>query len=734
MKIGYFFLVKIVLISLLCAACKPVQLSTTSAALPETTSPTAIPRPEPSETASPTDLPETEPSETITLRIRLATTSDWTDLFLVSGATWLSHDLVSANEGATTADAQLNQLILDQPLSRSQAGESSELIVDVQFSILEGEEAVLFKVQRGDLGFTNVEFSRNVGDEWVVIKTIHWEGIAGDGLNAHNFEITIGELSGVVSLPGASQPQPGGIVVSPVIGIPQGTDGYPWWNDTVFYEIFVRSFYDSNGDGIGDLNGIIEKLDYLNDGNADTSTDLGITGIWLMPIYPSPSYHGYDVTDFYGVNPEYGTLDDLKSLLDAAHARGIRVILDITLNHTSSQHPWFIESCDPASPYHDWYIWSDVDPDYTGYWGQQVWFPYQDKYYYSTFSANFADLNYHNPDVLAEMQNVVRFWLEDVGVDGFRLDAAKHMIEEGNNQANTPSTHAWWKSFRTFYKQINPQAVTVGEIWDTTAINSEYLQGDEFDLAFDFYLAGLFIQSLNEGNSMIANQQLELSYSSVPALQFATFLTNHDQDRVIDQLGNDPQKGMAAASFLLTAPGVPFLYYGEEIGMTGQKPDEQIRSPMQWSADPFADFSTVSPWEPLGSSWPDLNVESETNNPASLLSHYRNLIQIRNQHAALRVGDLSIVNASNSALYSILRVSQQEAVLVLINLTGNTVTDYTLSMEQSSLAEGSYTLTSILGEGEFAPVSVDSIGGFSQYVPGVEVPPYGTFILQLNAP
>jgi glycosidase len=676
-----------------------------------------------------TATPEPDLPDSTTLRIRFTTSSDWAALFLVSGATWESEALVSATGAGATAEILDDQLFLTQPIQNAETGETAEMTVDILFSVPLSEQSVLFRLERGDIGFSQVEFSRLVEETWVVIKNVHWDEVTGDGINAHPVPITPAELFGELAA-----------VVTPTQGsgeiatglLPQGTEGFPWWNDTVFYEIFVRSFFDSNGDGIGDLNGITEKLDYLNDGNPETSTDLGITGIWLMPIYPSPSYHGYSVTDFYAVNPEYGTLDDLQNLLDAAHARGIRVILDITLNHTSSQHPWFLSACDPTSPYHDWYIWSDVDPGYLGYWGEQVWFPCNDLYFYSIFSANFADLNYNNPDVLAEMQNVVRFWLEDVGVDGFRLDAAKHMIEEGQNQGNTPSTHAFWEDFRTFYKAVSPQSITVGEIWDTPELLAEYLQGDEFDLSFDFYLAYNFIQPLIDGNLTPLNQQIELSYASVPANQFATFLSNHDQDRVMSQLGGNPQMAMVATSLMLTAPGVPFLYYGEEIGMPGQKPDEQIRSPMQWSTDPFAGFSTVAPWQPLQYDWESFNVESETNDPTSILSHYRTLITIRNQHAALRVGDLSVLSTGNNALYAILRVSQQEAVLVVVNLSDTPVTDYALSVAQSSLAEGNYTPNLILGEGEFMPVITDASGGFSPYIPLPEIPPYATIILQLQ--
>lgn len=520
--------------------------------------------------------------------------------------------------------------------------------------------------------------------------------------------------------------------VAPITGMPSGTDGYPWWNDTVFYEIFVRSFQDSDGDGIGDFNGIIQRLDYLNDGDASTNTDLGITGIWLMPIFPSPSYHGYDVLDYYSVNPQYGSLQDFTNLVNEAHARGIRVIIDLVLNHTSDQHPWFVSARDPASPYHDWYVWSDVDPGYLGSWGQQVWFPLAGKYIYALFTPGMPDLNYTNPEVGAEMQEIVRFWLEEMDVDGFRLDAAKHLIEEGAQQVNTPSTHAWYKNFRPAYKQIDPQALTVGEVWEDPTITAAYVQGDELDLAFDFYLAQYLIDSVNSADSILFRSQLKSSFNQVPPLQFTPFSTNHDQNRLMDQLGYDPQKVKVAASILLTAPGVPFLYYGEEIGMQGVKPDPQIRRPMQWSTDAFAGFSTRTPWEPLAEGWETDNVAEQTNDPGSILNRYRSLIRARNQHAALRVGDLNIVTTVNDSLYCILRISQEEAVLVLINLSDREVSDYQLSLEGSALPAGTHLLFSILGQGSFPPLTVSAGGGFSNYVPLSPLPPYTVLIRQLQ--
>ena len=536
-----------------------------------------------------------------------------------------------------------------------------------------------------------------------------------------------------------SVPEPTAVLVQPVTGMPQGTDGYPWWNDSVFYEIFVRSFYDSNGDGIGDFNGITARLDYLNDGNPDTTTDMGVTGIWLMPINPSPSYHGYDVTDYYAVNPDYGTMDDFKNLLNEAHKRGIRVIMDMVLNHTSSKIPWFVGSWDPASPYHDWYIWSETKPIYNGPWGQKVWYPSHGQYYYALFWDQMPDLNYTNPAVTAEMDNVIRFWLTDVGVDGFRLDAIKYMVEEGANMQNTASTHAWLQQFRTVYKGANPEALTVGEVaGDNAMVLASYTGGDQLDLTFEFSLASAFVDSANQGSAGTAIGQLKLTYKLIPDLQFAPFLTNHDQDRLMSQLGDDPNKVMVAASMLLTAPGVPFIYYGEEIGMEGQKPDESIRRPMQWSANKHAGFSTDFPWESVGADYQTYNVAAENDDTASILAHYRTLIQLRNQHAALRIGDVNVVRSNNPGLYSILRLSQDkqdeqdEAVLVLINLSEIPVTNFSLSLQSSKLAAGTYLALPLLGTVPLEELTVADGGGFTGYRPLAEIPPYVTMILQLQ--
>lgn len=519
--------------------------------------------------------------------------------------------------------------------------------------------------------------------------------------------------------------------VQPVIGLPQGTDGYAWWNDTVFYELFVRSFYDSNGDGIGDFNGIIEKLDYLNDGNPKTTSDLGVTGIWLMPVNPSPSYHGFDVTDYYDVNPDYGTLDEFKNLLEECHSRGIRVIIDLVLNHTSIEHPWFIEARDqPQSTRHDWYIWSDTNPGYLGPWNERVWYPSSAGYYYAIFWSGMPDLNFKSDDVTDEMYNVTRFWLQDVGVDGFRLDAARHLIELNQIQADTQMTHQWWANFRTYYKGINPTAMTVGEVMTTNYEVVNYVSGDEFDMAFNFDLASQTMRNISGWNAGSLGAALQRSFNQFSHGTYATFLTNHDQDRVMSVFMGNQDKAKLAASVLLTAPGTPFIYYGEEIGMTGSKPDENIRTPMLWSADKYAGFSSISPWESTNSNYEQLNVANESSDPSSLLSLYRTLIKLRNEHAALRVGDYFGVSSDNRSILPFLRVSKEETLLVLLNLSKKTLNGYTLSLKQGPLS-GSYRLYPVLGEWNYPGLVANANGGFDSYQTTSEIPANGLVIIQL---
>ena len=502
-----------------------------------------------------------------------------------------------------------------------------------------------------------------------------------------------------------------------------GTNTQPWWNDTVYYEIFVRSYRDSNGDGIGDFNGITEKLDYL--------AKLGIKGIWLMPVFPSPSYHGYDVTDYYSVNPQYGTMDDFKRLLSEAHKRGIRVILDFVLNHTSDQHPWFKQALDPASPFRNWYIWSETDPGYLGPWNEKVWHPAPGGgFYYGIFTGQMPDLNYRNPDVTQEIEKVTKFWL-DLGVDGFRLDGARHLIEEGKEQADTASTFAWFKLFKPFYKGVNPQAMVVGEVWTASMAAAQYVKQGGMDLTFDFDLASVWVKGVSNASASELMSSTLFENTIFPNQQMATFLSNHDQDRVMSQLQGSSDKAGAAAVILLTAPGVPFIYYGEEIGMTGGNKDEMKRTPMQWSSENQAGFTASQPWEAVNNDYSQKNVEIESKDPNSLLNLYKALIQARNQHEALRVGSLIKVATGNPKVYAALRTTEKEAVLVVINLSSDTVSDYQISFSNTSL-KGPYSLQALIGSGTFTALQVTDQGSVGGYQPEQALPGNAKLVLLLK--
>jgi glycosidase len=495
----------------------------------------------------------------------------------------------------------------------------------------------------------------------------------------------------------------------------------PWWRNAIFYEIFVRSFYDSNGDGIGDFNGITQKLDYLQ--------QLGINAIWLMPMHPSPSYHGYDVLNYYTVNPDYGTMDDFKRLLSEAHKRNIRIIIDLVLNHTSDQHPFFKDALrGQQSKYHDWYVWSDTDKG-IGWHATEGNPP---TYYFGLFCDCMPDLNYRNPDVTAEMEKVVKFWLEDIGVDGFRVDAAKHLIEEGQQVENTRATHEWFKGFYQAYKADNPNAFTVGEVFGADASLAKTYTGNQLDEVFNFEVANSILNSVNGGSNIGINSALTFATQGLPDGDYATFLTNHDQDRVMDQLSNDVYKAKVAASLLLTSPGTPFIYYGEEIGMSGSKPDEEIRRPMQWTSGPNAGFTTGTPWEALDTNIAMANVAKESADPQSLLAHYRSLIQIRNDHSALRDGEFYIVDSGNSALYAALRMNKEETVLVLINLSDQPISDFGLTLKDAVLTDGTYKAETLVGGEQVEGPEVTG-GAFQNYKLIKEISPYSTLIVKFHS-
>jgi glycosidase len=540
--------------------------------------------------------------------------------------------------------------------------------------------------------------------------------------------------------PATAPAAPPTAALTPASPLPQGTDGMPWWNDAVFYEVFVRSFADSTSgplanDGIGDLQGLIEKLDYLNDGNPATRDDLGITGIWLMPIMQSSSYHGYDVTDYYTVEQDYGTNEDFKRLMAEAHERGIRVIIDLVLNHTAKKHPWFQDAAQPDAAHRDWYIWAAEDLKYRGPWGERVWYPLGGQWYYAIFAEGMPDLNYRNPAVTEEMLKVTRYWLTEMGADGYRLDAIRHLIEDGQVQENTPATHAWLRTFHKVYKEANPNAVAVGEVWTDTRTVASYI-GDQLDLAFEFDLAQAILNSVNNRARTDLAIAQDVDLKSFPPGQYATFLTNHDQNRTLSQLALKVDRARLAATVLLTGPGVPFIYYGEEIGMRGMKPDEKIRTPMQWTPGANAGFSAHKPWQPVTQGYEQVNVQSEGADPDSLLNLYRKLIALRNAHPALRVGDTLPVEVENRKVYAILRQSAGEKVLVVYNFDEQPVRDYALSLASSEVRgfaklSGALKATELLNDAQAIPPALNAQGGFAGYKPITELAPRTGYVILL---
>lgn len=502
-----------------------------------------------------------------------------------------------------------------------------------------------------------------------------------------------------------------------------------WWNDAVFYEIFVRSFKDSNGDGIGDFQGIIEELDYLNDGDPNTSDDLGITGIWLMPIQQSPSYHGYDVTDYWTVESDYGTNEDFKEFITEAHSRGIRVIIDYVMNHTSVEHPWFVASSNPVSKTRDRYVWEDNNPGFSGPWGQNVWHNRNGDFYYGLFWSGMPDLNFYNADVRSDLFDIAEFWLEEMNVDGFRLDAVKYLYEDGPFLENTPQTIQFLKDFRNHYKSINPEAFSVGEVWSATSAIEQYVDGEGMDYCFEFDLSYALIDAVNNGNNTFLSAQLKTVMKAYPNLQFGTFLTNHDINRIMNILGQDVTKAKLAAQLLLTIPGIPYIYYGEEIGQTGVKPDEDIRKPLQWDDSRNAGFTTGNPWRAPNSDYINNNIAAQQSSPNSLWQNYRDFIALRHQEVALRRGSYQEVATSDTRVMSFLRKFQNEQVLVVSNLEDASIIDLELNLPFSNIPAGDYTVLNLVGSGQFV-VNVNALGGFEKLILD-RMPPRTTYVFKI---
>lgn len=497
-----------------------------------------------------------------------------------------------------------------------------------------------------------------------------------------------------------------------------------WYKDAVFYELYIRAFNDSNGDGHGDLRGLMEKLEYIR--------DLGVDAIWLMPIYPSPlKDDGYDISDYYGIHPQYGTLDDLRQLVKQIHQLNMRVILDLVLNHTSDQHHWFQSARkDRDSIYRDYYVWSDDDQKYAdariifldteaSNW---TWDEEAGQYFWHRFYSSQPDLNYDNPRLREEMFNVARFWL-DIGVDGFRADAVPYLYErEGTNCENLPETHAFLKELRTFIDREYPGRILLCEAnqWPED-VRPYFGDGDEFHIGFHFPVMPRIFMALRKEDSTPLQWILDKTPPIPENCQWCTFLRNHDEltlemvteeerqwmwsvyapeprmrlnlgirRRLAPLLGNDRRLIELANSLLFTLPGSPIIYYGDEIGMGDNiwLPDRNgVRTPMQWDASPSAGFSHVETgrfFTPLladSEYCPEkINVENQLQDPDSLLRTMQKMISIRKNHKAFGWGSLDWLPGDSNAVAAYRRRFRESELYILNNLSASHQ-DFTLQLQ-----------------------------------------------------
>jgi len=488
-----------------------------------------------------------------------------------------------------------------------------------------------------------------------------------------------------------------------------------WYKDAVFYEVHVRAFCDSNGDGTGDFRGFAQKLDYLQ--------DLGVNTIWLLPFYPSPlKDDGYDISDYTNVHPSYGTLEDFQSVLDQAHRRGMRVLTELVMNHTSDQHPWFQEARKSKNnPRRDWYVWSDTPDPYKkariiftdtelSNW---AWDPVSKSYYWHRFFSHQPDLNFDNPAVREEMWNLMKFWLER-GVDGFRLDAVPYLVErENTNCENLPETHQILKDLRSRLAQNYPGRFLLAEAnqWPQDAI-AYFGTGDECHMAFHFPLMPRMFMAIRlEDRKPIVD--IMQSTPAIPdSCQWGLFLRNHDEltlemvtdderDYLYDEyakdkiarlnlgirrrlaplLENDRRRIELMNGMLMSLPGTPIIYYGDEIGMgdnvhLGDR--NGVRTPMQWNAGWNAGFSAADPEQlyfPLLSNplygYQSVNVDAQKRSPHSLLSWMKQIIRVRNSTQAFGRGTLGFLASPNHRVLAYIREMGKDKILVVNNLSSS---------------------------------------------------------------
>lgn len=485
-----------------------------------------------------------------------------------------------------------------------------------------------------------------------------------------------------------------------------------WYKDAIFYELHVRAFQDSNGDGNGDFRGLISRLDYLQ--------SLGVDCLWLLPFYPSPGKDdGYDVADYCNVHPSYGTMEDVVTFFEAAHSRGLRVMIDLVVNHTSDQHPWFQAARQPDSPYRDYYVWSDTNQRYRdariiftdterSNW---AWDEVSESYYWHRFFSHQPDLNYENPAVLEEMFNIMRFWL-DRGVDGFRVDAVPYLIErEGTNCENLPETHAILRKMREFVDQHYPHCVLLAEAnqWPDD-VRHYFGNDDEFHMAFNFPVMPRMFMAVRKEDSTPIIDIVRQTPKIPENCQWATFLRNHDEltlemvtdeerDYMYREYAADPRMKINIGirrrlaplmdnarrrmelmnSMLLSLPGSPIIYYGDEIGMgdniyLGDR--NGVRTPMQWNGDRNAGFSAAdfarlySPViiDPVYG-YQAINVEAQERVQSSLLNWMKRLIRVRKRYSVFGRGDIHILETQNRKVLAYLRSYADQTVLIVNNLS-----------------------------------------------------------------
>jgi maltose alpha-D-glucosyltransferase/alpha-amylase len=486
----------------------------------------------------------------------------------------------------------------------------------------------------------------------------------------------------------------------------------PWHRDVVLYEVYVRGFFDSNGDGIGDLPGLIEKLPYIR--------DLGVGAVWLLPIYPSPLRDdGYDVADYRGIHPDLGTIDDFRRLLDAAHACGLRILVDLVLNHTSDQHPWFQSARQgPGHPFHDYYVWSETPNRYAGVRGIFETEPSNwtldgtcGLYYWHRFYAHQPDLNYENPHVQEEMLDVARFWL-DLGVDGFRVDAVPYLFErEGTACENLPETHAFVRRLRTLVDGYDPPRVLLAEAnQPAESLISYFGNGDQFHMAFHFPLMPRLFLAIRRELAAPLIEVLERTSSIPDGCQWVMFLRNHDEltlemlsadDRAFmwEQYASGPGQRVHTGirrrlwplllggrrqvellhGLILSLPGGAVLYYGDEVEMGDdvQLGDRMgVRTPMQWSHGMNAGFSAADPsklYAPVVTEpeyhYAGHNVLSRDRKPTSFLNWLRRWIKVHRADPVFRGTGMRILPVANPRVLAFVRENEAGTLLCVGNLS-----------------------------------------------------------------